>query len=317
MTFKAVAFLGSCKVTENSTPVHLLFSCSVVSDSLWPHGLKHTRLPCPSLFPGVCSNSCPLSRWCHPTISSSVIPISFCLQSFPASRSFPMIWLFSKGGQGIGVLASVCSVNIQCWFPLQLPSLILLSQGLSRVFSHIIVWRHQFFSTQPFFPALTSIHDYWKKTYLWLYSPLSAKKCFFFLIYCLGWSQLFFQGVVKSLSCVWLLVTIWTVAYRAPPSIEFSRQEYWSGLPFPSTGDLPDPGIKPMSPAWAEGFFTTEPPWKPSKEQAYFNFMSAVTVSSDFGVQENCLSLFPFFPHLFVMKGWDWVSWSLFLTIEF
>ena len=172
----------------------------------------------------------------------------------------------------------------------------MLSQGLSRVFSHTIVWRHQFFNTQPFFSSSHICTWLLEKTYVWLYSPLSAKKCFFFLIYCLGWSQLFFQGVVKSLSCVWLLVTPWTVAYQAPPSMEFSRQEYWSGLPFPSPEDLPDPGIKPMSPTWAEGFFTTKPPWKPSKEQAYFNFMAAVTVSSDFGVQENCLSLFPFFP---------------------
>ena len=163
MPFKTVAYLRSCKVTENSTPVHLLFSWSVVSDSLWPHGLQHTRLPCPLPFPGVCSNSRPLSPWCHPTISSSVIPISFCLQSFPASRSFPMIW-FSSGGQSIGVSASasVRSTNIQCWFPLRLPSLILLSQRLSRVFSSTIVRRHQFFSTQPFFPALTSVYDYWK-----------------------------------------------------------------------------------------------------------------------------------------------------------
>ena len=87
----------------------LLFSCKVVSDSLQPHELQHARLPCPSLSPGICSNSCPLSQWCHPTILSSVVPFSSCPQSFPASGSFPMSWLFSSGGQSIGgsALASV------------------------------------------------------------------------------------------------------------------------------------------------------------------------------------------------------------------
>ena len=96
------------------------FSHSVMSDSLWPHGLQPTRLPCPSPTPRVCSNSCPLSRWCHPTISSSVIPFSSCPQSFPASGSFPMSQLFASGGQSIGVSASasVPPMNSQDWFPL-------------------------------------------------------------------------------------------------------------------------------------------------------------------------------------------------------
>ena len=80
-----------------------------MSDSLWPHGLQHTRLPCPSPSPGACSNSCPFSWWCHPTISSSVVPFSSCLQSFPASGSFPMSWFFASGGQSIGVSASIIS----------------------------------------------------------------------------------------------------------------------------------------------------------------------------------------------------------------
>ena len=90
------------------------FSCSVVSDSLWPHGLQHGRLPCPSPSPEVCSNSCPLSQWYHPTISSSVIPFSSCLQSFPASGSFLMSWFFTSGGQSIGASASasVLPMNI-------------------------------------------------------------------------------------------------------------------------------------------------------------------------------------------------------------
>ena len=99
---------------------------SVSSDSLWPHGLQHTRPPCPSPTPGACSNPCPLSQWCHPTISSSVVPFSSCLQSFPASLSFPMSQFFTSGGQSIGVSASasVRPVNIQEWFPLGLTDLI-------------------------------------------------------------------------------------------------------------------------------------------------------------------------------------------------
>jgi len=115
----------------------LLFSHSVVSDSLWPHGLQHARLPCPSPSPGACSNLCPLSWWCHTTILSSVIPFSSCLQSFPASGSFLMNWLFASGGQSIGTSASasVLPMNIQVWFPLGLTGLVsLLFKGLSRVF---------------------------------------------------------------------------------------------------------------------------------------------------------------------------------------
>ena len=98
------------------------FSLSVVSDSLWPHGLQHTRLSCPSPTRGAFSNSWPSSRWCHPTLSSSVAPFSSCLQSFPASGSFPMSQFFTSGGQSIGAstLASVFSMNIQGWFPLRL-----------------------------------------------------------------------------------------------------------------------------------------------------------------------------------------------------
>ena len=117
-------------------------------------------------FSQSCSNSCPLSQWCHPTISSSAIPFSSCLQSFPASGSFPMSQLFSWGGQssGVSASASVLPMNIQNWFPLGCTGLVsLLSKGLSRVFSSTIVWKHQFFGTQPFYcPAFTSIHDYWK-----------------------------------------------------------------------------------------------------------------------------------------------------------
>ena len=127
------------------------FSCSVMSNSLWPHGQQHARPPCPSPTPRVHSNSCPLSRWCHPTISSSVIPFSSCLQSFPASESFQMSQLFASRGQSIGVSAStsVLSMNIQDWFPLGWTGWISLqSKGLSRVFSNTTVQKHQFFCVQ-------------------------------------------------------------------------------------------------------------------------------------------------------------------------
>ena len=141
------------------------FSYSVMSDSLRPHGLQHTRLPCPSPTPGAYSNSCPSSRWCHPTISSSVVPFSFHLQPFPASESFPMSQFFTSGGQNIGasVSASVLPMNIQFWFRLGLLGWIsLLSKGLSRAFSNTTVQKHQFFSNQLSSPTLTFIHDYWK-----------------------------------------------------------------------------------------------------------------------------------------------------------
>ena len=130
----------------------LLGSCSVVPDSLWPHGLQHGRLPCLSLSPRVCSNSCPLNQWCHPTISSSVDLFSSCPQSFPASGSFPMSRLFSSGGQSIEASssASVLPMNIQDWFLLEWAGWIsLLSKGLSKVFSSTTVQKHQFFGPQP------------------------------------------------------------------------------------------------------------------------------------------------------------------------
>ena len=110
----------------------LLFSRSIMSDSLRPHGLQHARLPCLSPSPGASSNLCSLSWWCHPTIPPSVAPHSSCLQSFPASGSFLMSWLFASGGQSIGALASasVLPMNIQDWFPLELTGLILQSKGL-------------------------------------------------------------------------------------------------------------------------------------------------------------------------------------------
>ena len=127
------------------------FSHSVVSDSLWPYGLWHTRLPCPSSTPRAYSNSCPSSRWCHPTVSPSVFPFSSCFQSFPASGSFPMSQFFTSGGQNIEVSAStsVLPMNIQDWFPLGWTGWISLQfKGLSRVFSNTTLQKHQFFGTQ-------------------------------------------------------------------------------------------------------------------------------------------------------------------------
>ena len=140
------------------------FSCSVMSDSLWPDESQHTRPPCPSPTPGVHANSHPSRQWCHPAISSSVIPIS-CPQSLPASGSFPMSQLFVWGGQSTGVstLASVLPTNTQDWSPLGWTGWISLqAKGLSRVFSNTTVQKHQFFALSFLHsPTLTSIHDYW------------------------------------------------------------------------------------------------------------------------------------------------------------
>ena len=168
-------FFKMFKLIEKFSSVQ--FSCSVVSNSLQPHELQHARRPCLTPTPGVYSNSRPSSRWCHPAISSSVVPFSFCPQSLPASESFPMSQLFTWGGQSTGVsaLASFLSKNTQGSSPLEWTGWISLqSKGLSRVFSNTTVQKHQFFGTQL------------------------------------------------------------TVAYQAPLSMGFSRQEYWKGLPFPS-----------------------------------------------------------------------------------
>ena len=148
------------------------------SDSLQPHGLHHIRLPCPSASPGACSNSCPLIQWCHPTISSSVIPFSSCPQSFPASESFPLSWHFASDGQSIEASASVLPMNIPGWFPLEWTGLIsLLSRDCQKSSS-----APQFKNINSsalsllYGSALTSIHDYWKNFclnhLLWLYGSL-------------------------------------------------------------------------------------------------------------------------------------------------
>ena len=140
---------GDLDSTSSGGNTIVQFSRSVVSNSLWPHGLQHTRLPRPSLIPGVYSNSCRLSRWFPPIISSSVVPFS-SLQSFPASGSFTVSQFFASGGQSIGVsaLASALPMNIQHWFSLGWTGWIsLLSKGLSGVLSNTAVQKHQFFGT--------------------------------------------------------------------------------------------------------------------------------------------------------------------------
>ena len=141
---------------------YLLFSQSVVSNSLQPHGLQHTRPPCPSPTPRVYSNPCPLSRWCHPTISSSIIPFSSRLQSSPASGSFPISWLFASRDQSIGVSASVSVLSMDTWVDFLQDWLIwsLQSKGLSRFFSSTTIRKHQFFDTQPSLWSNPHIHTW-------------------------------------------------------------------------------------------------------------------------------------------------------------
>ena len=172
-----------------------LFSHLVVPNSLWTHAQKHARLPCPSLSPGVCLNSCPSNWWCLPTVTSSV-PFSVCLHSFPASGSFPMSWFFASGGPSIGASASalVLPMNIQGWFPLRLTGLILLFKGLSRVLSSTTIQKHQFFDAQPL----------WSHSHICSSSSLVAKLCP-------------------------TLATPWAIALQVPRSVGFSRQECWSG----------------------------------------------------------------------------------------
>ena len=157
-----------------------MISISSVAQScltLQPHGLQQVKFPCPSSSSGACSNSCPLSQWCHPTILSSVIPFS-CLQSLLAPESFPVSLLFTSGDQSIiSASASVLPMNIQDWFPLGLTGWISLqSKGLSRIFSNTTVQKHQFFSAQPSLWSNSHIHTWLlEKPWLWLDRALSAK----------------------------------------------------------------------------------------------------------------------------------------------
>ena len=171
------------------------FSCSVKSDSLQPHEMQHARLPCPSLPPRAYSNSCPLSRWCHPTTSSSVTLFSSCPQSFPSSGSFPMSQLFASRSQSTRASASVLPVNIQGWFPLGLTDLVSLqSKGLSRDLSSTIVWKHRFFGTQPsLWSKLSDPYMTTRKT-IALTRWTFVSKVMSLLFNTLSLSQLLFQG---------------------------------------------------------------------------------------------------------------------------
>ena len=156
-------YVGSLKELKVEPSLLLLFSRSVVFNSLWPHGLQHARIPCPSPSRRIGSNSCPLSWWYHLTISPSVTPFSSCLQSLSAPGSFLMSWLFTSGSQSIGAStsASVLPMNNQDWFPLGVNGLTLfLSKGLSRVFFNTTLRKHQFFSAQPFLWSNSPIHTW-------------------------------------------------------------------------------------------------------------------------------------------------------------
>ena len=174
--------------------MYSMVSCSVMSDSLWPHGPQHAGLPLSITNSRSLINSCPLRQWCHPTISSSVIPFSSCIQSLPALGSFPMSQLFASGGQNIGAsaLASLFPMNIQGWFPLGLTGLISLqSKGLSRVFSSITpVEKHQLFGAHPSLSMVCLSHPHMttRKTIALIIWTLSVKWCPCFSIRCLGLS---------------------------------------------------------------------------------------------------------------------------------
>ena len=133
-----------------------------MSDSLQPHGLQHARFPCPSLSPRVCSDSCPLSQWCYLTISFSAAPFFFCLQSFPASGSFPVSQLFTSGGQSISASTSVLPVNVQSWFHLGLTDLFFQSKGLSRIFSSTTIRKHRFYVFL-ILQDIFKVSHYWEK----------------------------------------------------------------------------------------------------------------------------------------------------------
>ena len=243
------------------------------SDSLQPHGLQHARPPCPLLTPGVYSDSCPFSQWCHLTISSSVVPFSSCLQSFPASGSFLMSQFFASGGQSIEVSASasVLPVNIQEWFPLTWTSLILHSlklywsltktliflQPVSLIFLHVCMlssFSHVWLFMTPLgcslpgfsVPGILQARKLeWVPCLLpWaLLNPGTEPVSPAFQVDSLSLSYQG-DGSLVTKSCP-TLATPWAVACQGPLSMEFSRQVFWSELPFPSPGDLLNPELNP------------------------------------------------------------------------
>ena len=172
-----------------------------MSDSLWPHGLQHARFPCPSPTPGAYSNSCPSSRWCYPTISSSVIPFSCHLQSFPASGYFQMSWFFASGGQSIGVSvsASVLPMNIQDWFPLGLTGWISLQSLLQHHSSKASIIQ----CSALFMVQFLSMRDYWKKN-MALTRWIFVGKVMSLLFNMLSMLTIAFLARMKALLLSWL-----------------------------------------------------------------------------------------------------------------
>ena len=179
-----------------------------MSNSLQPHGLQHDRLPCPSPTPRACSNSCPLSQWCHPTISSFVVSLSSCLQSFPESGSIPMSQLFASGGQSIGASASasVLLMNIQDWFPLGWTGWISLqSKGPSRAFSKTTVQNHQFFGTPTSLWSNSHIHTWLlENPYLWLDGPFVSEVMSLFFNSLCAINRYETASEVKTMNHEWL-----------------------------------------------------------------------------------------------------------------
>ena len=210
-----------------------------MSDSLQPHKLQHARPPCPSSSRRVYSNSCPLSRWCHPTISSSVIPFSSCLQSFPASESFSVSQFFTSGGQRIGVSASasVLPMTMQDWFPLGWTAAAAAAKSLQLC---LILCDPMDGSPRGSPSPGFSRQEQWSG--LPFLSPINAWK---------------WKVKVKSLSHVRLLVTPWTAAHQAPPSMGFSRKEYWSGVPLPLVGSIYLALAKAQYPLFLSSHFST------------------------------------------------------------
>ena len=225
-----------------------------------------------TISPEVCSNSCHRVGDKHPTSSSSVTLFSSCLQSFPASGSFSLSQFFTSGGQSIGASpsGSVLPVNIHDWFPLGWTGWIsVLSKGLSRVFSITAVQKHQFSGAQLSLQSNSHIHT-------WICFPIHMEKTI----------ALTFDEV-KLLSCVRLFAAPWTIAFQAPLSMEFSRQEYWSGLPFLSPGGLPNPGIEPGSPVLQADALPSEPPGKP----LWYHFLNDLGFPGSLAGKESSCSV--------------------------
>ena len=204
--------------------------CSVANifNSLLPHELSHTRLPCPSLSPGVCSNSCPVSQWCHPTISSSVAPLPTCLQSLLASEAFPVSWVFASGGQRIGASASasVLSMNIQGWFLLGLTSLIsLLSKGLPKVFSSTtisILLHSAFFMVQSSHHYMTIGNPNYPCSSLVLTNVPHCGECWWWGKLCICWGRKCMGNL-----CVFPWTLLWAFRTKKwfPKKIKFKLKQ--------------------------------------------------------------------------------------------